>query len=129
MQLSCPKCGTRDVRVSHKTSMWEEVRALFGVYPLRCRKCRTRWKTSVWADGAWKFARCPRCYRQDLSTWSEQYYHPPRWTVILLRCGATPYRCPACRCNFASFRACKEKHSWRAGAMGGVNEEPSEAKH
>ena len=128
MQLTCPNCGTRDVRVSHKTSLAEEIRAFFGIYPLRCRKCRTRWRTSVWADGAWRFARCPRCYRQDLSTWSEQYYHPPRWTVILLRSGATPYRCPACRCNFASFRACKEKHSWRADTMGPVTDEPSQAK-
>jgi len=89
------------------------MRALIGVYPLRCRRCRTRWETSVWASGAWKYARCPRCYRQELTTWSEQYYRPPRWTVILLRLGATPYRCAACRCNFASFRPCKERFSWR----------------
>lgn len=128
MQLSCPKCGTRDVRVSHKQDFTEEVRALFGVYPLRCRRCRSRWRTSVWAAGAWKYARCPRCYRQELTTWSEQYYHPPRWTVIMLRCGATPYRCPSCRCNFASFRPCKEKLSWRAGGVAPVTEEPSEVK-
>jgi hypothetical protein len=30
-----------------------------------------------------------------------------------LRLGATPYRCDFCRCNFASFRACKERYSWR----------------
>lgn len=114
MQLSCPKCGTREIRVSHKKDILEEIKALFGVYPLRCRKCRFRWSTSAWADGAWKYARCPRCYRQDLTTWSEQYYHPPRWTVIMLRSGATPYRCPTCRCNFASFRPCKEKLAWRS---------------
>ena len=62
-------------------------------------------------------------------TWSEQYYHPPRWTVIMLRCGATPYRCPACRCNFASFRPCKDKLSWRtARSAEPATEEPSEAK-
>jgi hypothetical protein len=27
--------------------------------------------------------------------------------------GAIPYRCAACRCNFASFRPCKERFSWR----------------
>src|SRR5579862_766517 len=113
MQLSCPKCGTRDVRVSHRQTMGEHLRALFGVYPLRCRRCHARWETSVWHSGDWKYARCPRCYRQELSTWSEQYYRPPTWTLMLLRCGATPYRCAACRCNFASFRACKERYSWR----------------
>lgn len=113
MQLACPKCGTREVRISHRHGFAEHVKALFGVTPLRCRRCRTRWETSVWAQGAWRFARCPRCYRQELTTWSEQYYRPPTWTTFLLRMGATPYRCAACRCNFASFKRCKEKFSWR----------------
>ena len=113
MQLACPKCGTRDVRLSHRRTFLELLKSLVGVYPLRCRRCRKRWSTSVWAAGAWKYARCPRCYRQELSTWSEQYYHPPRWTIMLLRMGATPYRCVACRCNFASFKPCRERYSWR----------------
>jgi hypothetical protein len=113
MQLACPQCGTRDVRVSHRRNLGELVKGIVGIYPLRCRRCRARWETSVWAAGAWKYARCPRCYRQDLTTWSEQYYHPPSWTRFLLRIGATPYRCAACRCNFASFRRCKERFAWR----------------
>jgi hypothetical protein len=113
MQLACPKCGTREVRVSHRNGLLEGIKGVLGVYPLRCRRCRHRWLTSAWAGGAWKFARCPRCYRQELTTWSEQYYRPSRFTVMLLRMGATPYRCAACRCNFASFKPCKEKFSWR----------------
>jgi hypothetical protein len=113
MQLSCPKCGTREVRVSHRRTVAELVRSLVGIYPMRCRRCRHRWETSAWFSGAWKYARCPRCYRQELTTWSEQYYHPPSWTKFLLRVGATPYRCAACRCNFASFKRCKERFSWR----------------
>src|SRR5271154_3400432 len=113
MQLSCPKCGTREARVSHRRTVWEMLRSLVGIYPLRCRRCRHRWETSVWAEGAWRYARCPRCYRQELPTWSVQYYRPPRWIMMLLHLGATPYRCAACRCNFASFRRCKERFSWR----------------
>lgn len=113
MQLSCPKCNTREVRLSHRQNFAELVKGWAGIYPLRCRRCRHRWETSVWSDGAWKYARCPRCYRQELTTWSEQYYSPPRWTSILLRLGATPYRCAACRCNFASFRRCRERFTWR----------------
>lgn len=113
MQLSCPECGARDVRLSHRRDLAEYFKGLMGIYPLRCRRCRTRWQTSVWAEGAWKYARCPRCYRQDLTTWSLQYYRPRRWTILLLRMGAAPYRCAACRCNFASFRPCKERYSWR----------------
>src|ERR1700732_3740954 len=109
MQLACPKCGTRDVRVSHRQTFAERFAAMVGIYPLRCRRCRTRWNTSMWENGDWKYARCPRCYRQDLSTWNEEYYHPPFWTVVMIRIGATRFRCGACRCNFASFRPRKEK--------------------
>jgi len=113
MQLTCSKCGARDARVSHPQNIWERVKALCGVYQLRCRKCQKRWETSVWANSAWKYARCPRCYRQELTTWSEQYYHSPRGITIMLRLGATPFRCPACRCNFASFKECRERFMWR----------------
>lgn len=113
MQLSCPNCGSREARIAHRRSFAEWLRGLVGGTPLRCRRCKTRWETSVWDDGAWKFARCPKCYRQELTTWSEQYYHPPSWITVKLRLGATPYRCAACRCNFASFKKCKEKFSWR----------------
>jgi len=49
----------------------------------------------------------------ELSTWSEQFYLAPLGTRLYLRMGATPYRCEFCRCNFASFRPCKERFSWR----------------
>ena len=52
----------------------------------------------------------------ELSTWSEQFYIPPLGTRLYLRLGATPYRCDFCRCNFASFRPCKERFSWRGAA-------------
>ena len=129
MQLACPHCGTRDVRVSQRQDFGEYFKALLGIYPLRCRRCRTRWLTSAWASGAWRFARCPRCYRQELTTWSEQYYRPGRWTTLLLRLRATPYRCAACRCNFASFKPCKEKYSWRRpGALGAFRDDPTETR-
>jgi hypothetical protein len=113
VQLSCPKCGLRDVRVSQRQGAGEFFRGLIGIYPLRCRRCNERWETSVWKDSAWRYARCPRCYRQELSTWSEQYYNPPTSTKLKLKLGATPYRCAACRCNFASFKRCKERFTWR----------------
>lgn len=127
MQLTCPKCGTREVRVSHRQTVREVIRSFVGIYPMRCRRCRHRWETSAWFSGAWKYARCPRCYRQELTTWSEQYYNPPRWTKFLLVIGATPYRCAACRCNFASFRPCKERFSWRHQTRAGASGEMPEA--
>ncbi len=86
---------------------------MLGILPFRCRQCENRFTAAIWNFSGIRYARCPKCLRMDLSTWSEQYYNPTRKTIILLRLGATPYRCDACRCNFASFRACKERFSWR----------------
>ncbi len=120
MQLACPNCGSRDARVAHRRGLGEMLGGIYGAYPLRCRRCQTRWVTSVWHSSAWKFACCPKCYRQELTTWSEQYYNAPTWTVIKLRLGATPYRCAACRCNLVGLKRCKEKDS-------GGQEEPPQA--
>ena len=113
MQLDCPKCGTRDVRVSRPRGLVQHLKHLLGVSSLRCRRCNRRWETSVWSNGSWKYARCPRCYRQELTKWTAHYYRPPRWTRFLLRLGASPRRCPACRCNFATFRPQREDFSRR----------------
>ena len=94
MQLECPSCGTRDARVSRPQGLGDYLKSLVGVSQLRCRRCNNRWETSVWANGSWKYARCPRCYRQELGKWEEHYYNPPRWTRFLLRLGATALPLP-----------------------------------
>jgi hypothetical protein len=48
-----------------------------------------------------------------LTKWTRQYYHPKRWTRFLLSLGASPRRCPACRCNFASFKPAQGNFEWR----------------
>lgn len=113
IEIACPECGTRNVRVSRARGFFEHVRQIFGVYPLRCKKCNARFRGAIWKPTLIRYARCPKCYRLELSTWSEQYYNPPTRTLVMLRLGATPYRCEFCRCNFASFRACKERFLWR----------------
>ncbi len=113
MQLACPNCGTREAKVSSVRGIGEALKSLVGIYQLRCRRCKTRWETSAWADGAWKYARCPRCYRQDLTTWSLKYYNPPSSTMLMLQLGAKRFRCAACRCNFASFKPCRDKKLWK----------------
>jgi hypothetical protein len=113
MQLACPNCGTRDVRASQLLGPVRYLKHLFGVSALRCRCCDTRWETSVWANGSWKYARCPRCYRQELTKWRMQYRLATRWTRFLLRIGASPRRCPACRCNFATFKPARGNFEWR----------------
>src|SRR5437870_301258 len=111
--VACPKCGEKNVRTSRARTMAERLESLIGFCPFRCRVCSHRFKAPVWDLTTWRYARCPKCLRAELSTWSEQYYNAPWTTTALLRIGATPYRCEFCRCNFASFRACKERFSWR----------------
>ena len=113
MQLACPSCGTREVRFSHPHGLGEFLKSLMGVSRLRCRQCNNRWETSVWANRSWMYARCPRCYRQDLTKWTVHRYNAPRWTRLLLQLGASPRRCPVCRCNFASFKPQKEDFYWQ----------------
>jgi hypothetical protein len=112
MRLACPHCGTRDARISRPRGLVQRLKGFVGISALRCRRCSNRWETSVWSNGSWKYARCPQCYRQELTKWTIHRYNPPRWTRFLLRLGAAPRRCPACRCNFASFKPQKESFSW-----------------
>ena len=60
-----------------------------------------------------KYAKCPRCYRTELSSWIVDNYEVPVSMSLKLALGASPYRCEHCRCNFASFKPCHERFSWR----------------
>ncbi len=79
---------------------------------MRCGDCGTRFTQKLFQFGDWMYARCPRCYRLDLTSWSEEHYIVP-WNIRLkLALGAKKYRCEVCRCNFASFRRLKERFSF-----------------
>lgn len=127
IEISCPNCGTRDVRTAQPRNLREKMLEWIGHYQLRCKRCETRFSGDIWRPSLIRYARCPKCYRTELSTWSTQYYNPSSWTLFKLRVGATPYRCEYCRCNFASFRACKERFLWRKKRPQPQNTESSEA--
>lgn len=107
MQLSCPECGTRDVRASRPRSAVERIKLWFGLINLRCRSCRARWSAARYSGGEWKYAECPRCFRQDLETWIASRFAAPFWMRLKIAAGARRYRCHSCRCNFATFRTRK----------------------
>ena len=111
--VSCPHCSSKSLRMSKVRGFGGRMRSMIGILPFRCRQCDKRFNAAIWNLTIIHYARCPKCLRMELSTWSEQYYKAPFRIVAKLRLGATPYRCDFCRCNFASFRACKEKYSWR----------------
>ncbi len=110
MPISCPVCKSRNLRYSRTRSIVERIWTFFGVHPLRCRDCQSRFIERTWRIATMKYARCPRCWRLDLSRWSINDYYTSAWTRILLRLGGHPYRCEYCRTNFVSFRRRKERY-------------------
>ena len=113
MIKSCPECGSRDLRISHRRGLGQILRGLIGFYPLRCGECHNRMEVSVWNIRLFRYAHCPKCLRTDLSKWSQNNYIVPWSTRMILKLGASPYRCETCRCNFTSFRSRRERFSWR----------------
>ncbi len=130
MSITCPKCGSRYLRPSRVRNASEALARLRLVYPLRCMDCQARFsvRTFVWKDLF--FARCPRCRRMDLNTWSGRTYtNPPFQVTLKIALGAKRWRCEYCRLNFASFRKRKEIFTfqrWKRFVPSG--EEPPEAK-
>jgi DNA-directed RNA polymerase subunit RPC12/RpoP len=102
--LTCEHCGGRDIRRARVQSWSERIQGLVGIYPFRCRECQRRFQLSIWLLSKLHYAKCPKCLRMDLSTWSRKYYRAGMWASFLVTFGAQKYRCTACRCNFVSFR-------------------------
>ncbi len=113
MPFSCPKCHSRNLRYARIQSFPERFWTFFGIHPLRCRECQLRFLERTWRLGTFQYARCPRCWRMDLSRWSLHDYHAPIHVRVLLKLGAQPYRCEYCRVNFASFRRRKQRYRSR----------------
>lgn len=109
MPIRCPSCGSQNIRPARLRNPKEFLSTLAGFQPIRCRNCRTRFTKRVWRPSDVWYARCPKCLRQDLSTWSEGQYRVPPHKIVLLRFGASPYRCEPCRHNFVAFRRRKRK--------------------
>lgn len=114
--LSCPKCGSRNLRYARLRDAQERWRRWLGIRPLRCRDCRCRFTDRTWRITSLQYARCPRCWRTDLASWKREDCQVPARIEFLLWLGAKPLRCEYCRCNFVSFRKLHEKfsfHRWR----------------
>ncbi len=70
------------------------------------------------------WARCPRCWRTDLATWSEEDYRAPAVQNLRIALGAHRFRCEYCRVNFTSFRPRMERYRrQRKPARAAVNKD------
>jgi C4-type Zn-finger protein len=111
MVLSCPKCGSDEVRFSRKRSALRWVLRVFGIYRFRCEDCGERFNSNIQSYRHLPYAKCPTCHRMDLSQWNREYYTPGFSTRVALGLGAKPVRCEYCRNNFWSFRVLHERFS------------------
>ncbi len=102
--LECANCGSKQIRRARYHSWGERLRGILGIHPFRCRRCNHRFAVSVWLFGKLRYAKCPRCLRLELTTWSRRYYKVDFLKNFLIAFGAQKYRCASCRCNFVSFR-------------------------
>lgn len=111
MVLICPKCNSRDVRLSRKKGALRNLLNFLGIYNFRCEACDHGFRSNINRIAMVVYAKCPTCHRMDLSRWMLEYYSPGWWTRAMLTAGAKPVRCEYCRHNFWSFRFIRERFS------------------
>jgi hypothetical protein len=110
--VQCPQCGSRFLTPSHPRNFNEKVQSLWFVMPVRCDHCRHRFITDTMGLADLVYARCPKCNRMDLNTWTGESCPPRGITKFKTSLGANKFRCEYCRLNFASFRKRKEVFSF-----------------
>lgn len=116
MLVTCPSCGSEQVKFTRSRATKDGLMEFFGVYGFRCECCDHRFRSSIWRLRYVSYAKCPKCHRMDLNKWSMDHYNPPRTTLLALAFGAKPLRCEYCRNNFWSFRMIKERYVLRKRA-------------
>ena len=117
LNIRCPSCSSGDVRASMPQGFGERLGRLFGFFQIRCKDCDERFTSSIWAFTDALFAKCPRCYRLDLSTWTTHYYRAPTIWLVAMKLGARRHRCEYCRHNFISWRPAKLRFRRRQPAQ------------
>ncbi len=83
---------------------------LVGGYSARCRDCSHTFVARPFRLTHIVWAKCPRCYRLDLSMWDPEYYRSSAWMNLKVFFGANRWRCERCRVNFVSFRPRKLRY-------------------
>jgi hypothetical protein len=86
------------------SGLLDGLRELFGSFPALCKDCSARFRVGGNGLASIFYAHCPRCMRQDLTSWDERHYRANGWMSLRLGLGANRWRCEPCRCNFVSFR-------------------------
>ncbi|MBI4891406.1 MAG: hypothetical protein HY821_12335, partial [Acidobacteria bacterium] len=78
-QMACPECGCTDTRSEPSRGFREHLFAPFGFYAFRCQNCFTRFLRKPLGVMSVIYAKCPRCFRMDLSMWDPSRYYKGVW--------------------------------------------------
>ena len=127
MNVCCPECGSRYLRPLPYRSPGEWIRSLLGTSHLRCGDCGVRFVARTWNLAWLRYARCPKCLRMDLGTWTEGQAKPTAFMKLWLSLGAGPYFCEYCRYAFVSLRPRREVFQfgrWQGVRAGQKSEAP-----
>jgi hypothetical protein len=109
-ETTCPKCCSADVRHARDRRLREKLASLLGFQAAKCHDCAHRFLARPFGFMKARWAKCPRCYRMDLSTWDPKYYRVSGWSSLMVTLGANRWRCESCRCNFISYRPRQRKY-------------------
>lgn len=100
----CPNCCSTSVRMAHACGLFEHLLTWLGRFPFRCHDCSARYLDWPIRLRDVSYAKCPRCFRMDLTTWDPKDYRTSMWQDLTLLLGGSHWRCEPCRCNFVSVR-------------------------
>ncbi len=106
----CPSCGSRYLRPSRPPQFFGESRPV----PIRLSHALPRLQAPASSRtqsqlSELRFARCPQCFRMDLTAWSGRTFVPPFWSRVKLMFGAHRWRCEYCRLEFLPACAGEKK--------------------
>jgi len=120
--VQCPVCGTENPRSVRTNGLLEIFLTLFGLYAFRCENCARKFLARPIGVRGVAYAKCPKCYRMDLTVWDPKYYRCGWWMNLKISFGANRWRCEPCRTNFVSWRPRKARYVRPVNDAGEANE-------
>lgn len=109
--VCCSECGSSSVRSAPSHSLASKIGEFVGYFRVRCEDCGHRWLAYLGLLHDPLAAKCPKCYRTNLTSWNPKYYTPSLLTRIYIALGARRVRCERCRYNFASMKPIRRRRS------------------
>lgn len=113
---------------SHR-GLRELLLAALGFFAFTCRDCSHRFLDRPYDIASVVHAKCPRCFRMDLTIWDPSKYHTSWIQDVSLWLGAHAWRCDPCRTNFVSWRPRRSRYIRPTPPVVASSASQSKARH